>query len=142
MEIEALLLRVAFDVEGPVLEARVAAGEAFLRFRQETRGDVRVEVVRAPRRQGVQHRLRAPPGSRSHLDHPEPAAGGQSRNRRRHRLADAPIHGARPRRLPVEVSGARFASEEEVERLRPAAKHIGEPGAAPPQEPDLHRPGR
>ena len=140
VQIEALLHRVLLDIQHPVVDGRLGTAEARLRFREEAGGDVRVDVVVTPVRKLGQDRGRRRPGAGAHLDDPEPAPGRHPGQERRHRVGQQPVGRAGHRRLEIEVGRSRLAAaEEQCERIRLAAQHVGERIGAAPEEPDLVR---
>ena len=100
---ETLLDRVFLDVQHPVFDRRLASAEARLRFREEARRDVRVNVVEPTRRQLRQHERRGRTRAGPDLQHAEPAPVRERFQERCDRVSQHPVRRSGPRRLHVQV---------------------------------------
>ena len=138
VQIEALLHRVPLDIQHPVIDRGLGAAEARFCLREEAGGDIRVDVVVAPVRKLGQDRGRRRPGAGPDLDHPGTAPARQFSQERRNGVRQQPVCRARHRRLEIEIGRRRLAAaEEQRQRIRLAAQHVGERIGAAPEEPDL-----
>ena len=136
---EALLLRIALDVQHPVPHRRRPLREPLLRGSEQRGRDVREVVLRKVGGQHRKHRLRRRPGPRAHLQDAQPAPIRESGHRRRHRLPREAVHGQQAGGPRVEVLSPRLLAEHQLQGVRPAPQHLRERRAATPQHLLLHR---
>ena len=130
--VEALIHRVLFDIQHPVLDG--ASAEAPLGLGKEAGRDVGVGVVEPSLRKLRQHRGGCRSGARPDLQDPQPPPLRQPGRQLPNGIGQHPVGRARHRRLQIQIGRAGFsAAEQECERVRLVAKHLGQGAAGAPE---------
>ena len=138
MEVETLRNRVLFDIQHAVLDGVPGLAETGLRFREETRRNIRIGVVVTARAKLGEDAGGRRADARPDFDHLEPPPFRQRSDDHLDHVPHHQVRGFPHRRLHIEIAGTRFlVAEQQGQGILPATEHFRQSAGATTKQGDL-----